>query len=55
MHMFGICDGHGTYGRDAANFVKYALHLQVEQKFPKEGLETYDTINRSLNDAFNTV
>ena len=27
MHMFGICDGHGPKGRDAANFVKYAMHL----------------------------
>ena len=35
MHMFGICDGHGTNGRDAANFVKYAMHLQIEQKINK--------------------
>ena len=52
MHMFGICDGHGPSGRDAANFVKYAMHLAVEQKFPDEGRETYDSIKKSLNDAF---
>lgn len=44
MHMFGICDGHGEQGRDAANFVKYALHLQIEQRFPREGRETYESI-----------
>ena len=55
MHMFGICDGHGTNGRDAASFVKYAMHLQVEQKFPKEGKETYESIRRSLQDSFSVV
>ena len=30
MHMFGICDGHGSNGREASNFVKFALHMQIE-------------------------
>lgn len=55
MHMFGICDGHGAHGREAANFVKFTLHMQVEQRFPKEGLETYESIQMSLLDSFNSV
>lgn len=55
MHMFGICDGHGTNGRDAANFVKYAMHLQIEQKFPREGKENYESIKRCMLESFNVV
>ena len=55
MHMFGICDGHGEHGRDAANFVKYAMHLQIEQQYPREGRETYESIQRQLLEAFQSV
>ena len=55
MHMFGICDGHGPDGRDAASFVKYAMHLQVEQRFPREGRETYETIRKALHESFNAT
>ena len=52
MHMFGVCDGHGSSGRDVSNFVKYALHMQIQQRFPKEGQETFETIRKGLIDAF---
>jgi len=54
-HMFGICDGHGPNGREAANFTKYALHMQIEQRFPKMGAETYSSIQKSLVESFHAV
>ena len=55
MHMFGICDGHGAHGREASNFVKFTLHMQVEQRFPKEGSETYEGIQKCLLESFSSV
>ncbi len=55
MHMFGICDGHGPHGRDAANFIKYSLHMQIEQRYPREGREKFETIKKSLVDSFSNV
>ena len=55
MHMFGICDGHGPFGREASNFVKYAMNLLVEQKLPPEGKETGEAIDKALADSFNGV
>jgi hypothetical protein len=31
LHVFGVCDGHGNNGRDASNFVKFALPIAVEE------------------------
>ena len=28
--MFGVCDGHGHYGKEASNFVKQVLPGQLE-------------------------
>ena len=55
MHMFGICDGHGPNGREASNFVKYALHVQIEQRFPQEGQETFESIQKGLSESFKAV
>ena len=36
LHMFGVCDGHGVAGKEAATFVKYALPIAVEEGLPDE-------------------
>lgn len=49
--MFGVCDGHGTAGREVSTFVKYALPIAVE-----EGLnDELDEIKQILTDAFESV
>ena len=46
--MFGVCDGHGTAGREASTFVKYALPIAVE-----EGLnDEVNEIQKMLTEAF---
>ena len=35
LHMFGICDGHGQYGRDVSQFVKIALPLAIKERYNK--------------------
>lgn len=44
MHLFGVFDGCGKFGREMANYLKHALPYQIEQRFPGEGLESYQTI-----------
>lgn len=36
LHMFGVCDGHGTAGREVSNFVKYAMPIAVEEGLTDE-------------------
>ena len=30
FHLFGVCDGHGQFGREVSNFVKIVLPAQIE-------------------------
>ena len=31
--MFGICDGHGQYGREVSSYVKVALTAQIQKNY----------------------
>ena len=53
LHLFGVCDGHGQYGRDASTFVKFALQMDLEQRISKE--DNKDGIAKSLTDSFKAV
>lgn len=33
VHVFGICDGHGQYGREVSNFVKVSLPVVIEKSY----------------------
>ena len=33
MHLFGICDGHGQYGREVSSFVKVALSATIDKNY----------------------
>ena len=57
VHLFGICDGHGQFGRNVSNFVKAALSGHIERKYT-QGLtdeqivpvmkEIFESINREI-------
>jgi hypothetical protein len=36
LHLFGICDGHGQFGREVSSYVKIALASQIEKNYGKE-------------------
>lgn len=36
LHLFGICDGHGQFGREVSSFVKVALAAEIEKNYGKE-------------------
>ena len=67
LHIFGICDGHGQFGRDVSNYVKVALPNQIERKYGKDLTKTelyeaekegfnmhhpYLTLSKQCRDAF---
>ena len=33
VHLFGVCDGHGHYGRNVSHFVKSALFQEIEKNY----------------------
>lgn len=45
--MFGVCDGHGQYGRNVSNFVKVALVQEIEQNYSGEC-----DIDQMMSDSF---
>ena len=48
-HLFGICDGHGQYGREVSSYVKVNLAAQIEKRYGKDhasDIEGDDTTNR---------
>jgi serine/threonine protein phosphatase PrpC len=35
LHFFGVCDGHGQYGRDVSTFVKNSLPVVIEKNYKR--------------------
>jgi len=33
VHLFGVCDGHGQYGRNVSSYVKVAFAQQLEKRY----------------------
>ena len=31
IHLFGVCDGHGVYGREVSAFIKATLPLYLKK------------------------
>lgn len=48
MHYFGVCDGHGQYGKEVSNYVKSSL----PQKLEEEIKVLVPNIHQSLKNAF---
>lgn len=55
LHVFGVCDGHGANGREASNFVKFALPIAVEEGMEDTDPETDDRLLNLLSDAYISV
>ena len=63
LHVFGICDGHGQFGREVSNFVKITLPAVVEKNYNKKdpsgptkpGENPYNHLSQMLKQAFITV
>jgi serine/threonine protein phosphatase PrpC len=36
VHLFGICDGHGQYGREVSSYIKIALSAQIDKNYGHE-------------------
>lgn len=36
LHIFGVCDGHGQYGKEVSSFVKAVLPVLIEQKYQRK-------------------
>lgn len=53
--MFGVCDGHGDNGRDASNFVKFALPIAIEEGMEDQEPESDEKVINILSDAFISV
>lgn len=53
LHLFGVCDGHGTYGRDSSTFVKFALQMDLEQRLEKDYSKEF--LNKAFSESFKTV
>lgn len=32
LHFFGVCDGHGQFGKEVSNYVKASLPLNIEEE-----------------------
>ena len=32
LHYFGVCDGHGQYGKEVSNYVKNTLPQKLEDE-----------------------
>lgn len=39
VHLFGVCDGHGQFGRNVSSFVKVALAQELEKRYGSEPLK----------------
>ena len=55
LHVFGVCDGHGSNGREASNFVKFALPIAIEEGLTDTDFDINDKITSILYDAFLSV
>ena len=57
LHIFGICDGHGQFGRDVSSYVKTALPALIEKCYNKEVLiednvDPYGELKIRLKECF---
>lgn len=52
--MFGVCDGHGQYGREASTFVKFALPIALEEGLNEE-MPDDEKIKTILSESFESV
>jgi hypothetical protein len=32
LHYFGVCDGHGQFGKEVSNYIKASLPISVEDE-----------------------
>lgn len=48
LHVFGVCDGHGKGGREASNFVKFALPIAIEEGMADVEPDTDEKISNLL-------
>lgn len=50
-HMFGVCDGHGHYGKEASGLVKQVLPGQLEtcSDYTEAFLNTDAQLNKSVD------
>ena len=48
LHYFGVCDGHGQFGREVSNYVKLALPSNFEEELKS----VVPNINLSLKTSF---
>ena len=60
LHIFGICDGHGQFGREVSSFVKASLPVVIEKNYKQEedndnDKEPYEKLSRGLKQAFISV
>jgi len=55
LHIFGVCDGHGNSGREASNFVKFALPIAIEEGMEDQEPDTDEKVTNLLCDAFGSV
>ena len=55
LHVFGVCDGHGNNGREASNFVKFALPIAIEEGMEDNDPETDERMLNLLSDAYVSV
>ena len=42
MHYFGVCDGHGQYGKDVSTIIKQKLPALLEENLYKANKENRD-------------
>jgi serine/threonine protein phosphatase PrpC len=58
LHIFGICDGHGQFGREVSNFVKVSLPVHIEKLYGKkdedssQGADPYFQLKQALKASF---
>ena len=51
MHYFGVCDGHGVYGKDVSNIIKQQLPAMIEQHLYNSNLNIKNSLSQSFLDC----
>ena len=55
MHLFGVADGHGQYGHEVADFVKFMLPDTIEDKMSEYTDETNLDLVKVIKDSYKKV
>lgn len=61
LHIFGICDGHGQFGREVSSFVKVSLPVLIEKNYGKKeedstsGADHYHQLKQGIKNSFLSV